>query len=66
MNKDGMARVNAALEKLNARDADATMPSDLDSILEDIELTIGLDAFNERVRGALLAEYKRISGAGLR
>ena len=66
LNKGGMARVQKALEAIDARDAAASVQSDLDMILGQIADQTGMVSFNERVRGALLAEFKRISGAGLR
>ena len=51
---------------LDARNAAASVQSDLDMILGQIADKTGMVSFNERVRGALLAEFKRISGAGLR
>ena len=66
LNKGGMARVQKALEAIDARDAAASVQSDLDMILGQIADKTGMVSFNERVRGALLAEFKRISGAGLR
>ena len=59
LNKGGMERVHKALDGLDARDASASVESDKAMILGDIEATVGLDVFNQRVREGLLAEYKR-------
>ena len=61
LNKGGLARVNAALDKVDARDAGATMEDDKRDILADIERTVGLDEFNKRVRAGLKQEYKQLS-----
>ena len=61
LQQGGLARVNVALDKVNAREAGATMEDDKRDILADIERTVGLDEFNERVRGALKSEYARIA-----
>ena len=61
LHKGGLERVKAALEKIDARDAGATMPDDKTCILAEIEGTIGLEQFHARVRDALMAEYSRIS-----
>ena len=61
LNKGGLARVNAALDKVDARDAGATMEDDKRDILAGIERTVGLDEFNKRVRAGLKQEYKQLS-----
>ena len=67
LNKGGLARVNAALDNVDAREAGATMEDDKRDILADIERTVGLDEFNRRVREGLKMEYKRIAtSAGMR
>ena len=66
LNKGGMARVQKALEAIDARNANASVQSDLDMILAQIAEKTGMEAFNARVREALLGEFKRISNAGLR
>ena len=61
LNANGMARVSEALAGLDARDAGASVPSDKDMIMADIDASVGIEAFNERVRGTMLVEFKRIS-----
>ena len=48
------------MEGLDARDAEASVASDKDMILRDIETTVGMEEFNRRVRDCVLAEYKRV------
>ena len=59
--KGGLARVNAALDKVDARHAGATMEDDKRDILADIERTVGLDEFNKRVRAGLKQEYTQLA-----
>ena len=53
--------MKAALDKVDARDAGATMEDDKRDILAEIERTVGLDEFNKRVRAALKQEYTQLS-----
>ena len=66
LNMDGMARVSRALAALDARDASASVSSDKDMVLDDIQTTVGFDEFNRQVREGMLAEYKRISVSAMR
>ena len=67
LNKNGMERVDRALAGLDARKADASVDSDKEMILHNIEQTVGLDGFNSRVRESMREEYKRIAtSAGMR
>ena len=67
LNRGGMARVQSAIEALDARDAAASVAADRAMILREIERTTGVEEFNARVREGLLAEFRRIStSAGLR
>ena len=58
---NGLARVENALANLDARNASASVPDDKDLIMAKIEGGVGVEAFNERVRECMLAEFKRIS-----
>ena len=49
------------LDKVDAREAGATMEDDKRDILAEIESTVGLDEFNKRVRAGLKQEYKQLS-----
>ena len=67
LNKRGLVRVETALDKLDAREAGATMEDDKRDILADIEATVGLEEFNRVVRASMRAEYKKIAtSAGMR
>ena len=59
--KGGMVRVQAALNALDAHHAEASVEEDRLMILEDIEKTVGLQKFNQQVRGGLLSEFQLIS-----
>ena len=61
LNTTGLERVNKALAGLDARDAQASVPSDKGMILGDIEEVVGMEEFNRRVRAGMLAEFKRIA-----
>ena len=64
---NGMQRVERALESLDARNAGASVMSDKELILADIEADVGIAEFNRRVRERVLAEYKRVAtSAGMR
>ena len=67
LQRGGMERVKAVLAALDARNASASVAQDKAMILGNIEATVGIEAFNSRVRGSMLAEYKRIAtSAGMR
>ena len=67
LQKDGMARVEKALAELDARAAGASVASDKEMILEEIETTVGVEEVNRRVRERVLAGYRRIAmSAGMR
>ena len=66
VNKDGLARVERALAAVNARDASATMPEDLATILGEIDTKLGMERFNALVREGMLKEYQRIAMTGMR
>ena len=66
LNMDGMARVSRALAALDARVASASVSSDKEMVLDDIERTVGFDEFNRQVRKSMLAEYKRIVVSAMR
>ena len=64
--KGGMSRVGAALEGIDATAAEATLSTDREMILLEIENSMGMDAFNELIREGVLAEYKNLARKGLR
>ena len=64
--KDGMARVTAVLEGIDATTAEATLPSDREMILLEIENSMGLEAFNHLIRMGLANEYRNLAKQGLR
>ena len=66
LSKGGMTRVNEVLEGIDATKAQATLRTDLEMILLEIEGSMGLDAFNELIRKGILAEYKTLARKGLR
>ena len=65
MSRVGSERVNRALAGLDARDAQASVYIGGDGhrilIRRDIESAVGMEEFNRRVRGGMLAEFKRIA-----
>lgn len=66
LSKGGMARVDEVLQGIDATKAEATLRSDLEMILLEIEGSMGLHAFNELIRNGLLAEYRNLARKGLR
>ena len=66
LSKDGMVKVYEVLQGTDATAADATMRTDLDLILSEIEGSMGVHAFNEMIREGLLTEYKKPARKGLR
>jgi hypothetical protein len=61
-----MTRANEVLEVIDATKAQATLRTDLEMILLEIEGSMGLGAFNELIRKGILAEYKTLACKGLR
>ena len=59
LSKGGMARIDGVLEGIDATKAEATLRSDLNMILLEIEGSMGLRAFNEMIRDGIRAEYKK-------
>ena len=66
LSKGGMARIDGVLEGIDATKAEATLRSDLNTILLEIEGSMGLHAFNEMIRDGIRAEYKNLARKGLR
>ena len=61
-----MERVHGALVALDALNAGASVPSDRDMILGDIEATVGVEQFNKRVQESMRTEYKKIATSAVR
>ena len=66
LSKDGLTRISKVLDGIDATKASATLRSDLEMILIEIENSMGMDAFNELIREGVLAEYKNLARKGLR
>ena len=64
--KGGMARVATALQGIDAFAAEATLNTDREMILLEIENSIGLEAFNELIRSGMADEYRSLAKQGLR
>ena len=64
--KGGMSRVGAALEGIDATAAEATLSTDREMILLEIENSMGLEAFNELIRSGMASEYRSLAKQGLR
>ena len=63
----GRHRAAKEHERADVRNAAATIPSDKEMMLDEIASTIGVEQFNGRVRGSMLAAYERIATtAGMR
>jgi len=59
----GMRRINAALTKIDATYAHATVATDRDLILGVVEREMGFDHFNEFIRKGIKHEYANINKA---
>ena len=66
LSKGGMARVQEAVERIDALKAEATLQTDLAMILSEIESSMGIDEFNQLIREGLLAEYRNLAKKGFR
>ena len=66
LSKGGMARVQEAVEGIDALEAEATLRTDLTMILLEIESSMGVDSFNQLIREGVLAEYKNLAMNGFR
>ena len=66
LSQGGMARINAVLDEIDARTAAATLPSDLEMILLEIEGSMGIEEFNEMIRDGVLSEYRTLARKALR
>ena len=66
LSKGGMARINAALDEVDATKAEATLESDRNMILSEIDSNMGLGAFNELIQSGMLVEYRTLARQGLR
>jgi hypothetical protein len=66
LSKGGMARVQEAVEGIDALKAEATLRTDLTMILLEIESSMGVDSFNQLIREGVLAEYKNLAMNGFR
>ena len=66
LQRNGMERVHGALVALDALNAGASVPSDRDMILGDIEATVGVEQFNKRVQESMRTEYKKIATSAVR
>ena len=64
--KGGMARVATVLEGIDATAADATLSTDREMVLLEIENSMGLQDFNEQIRSGMVREYRSLSKQGLR
>ena len=64
--KGGMNRVGAALEGIDATAAEATLSSDREMILLEIENSMGLEYFNQLIRSGMASEYRSLAKQGLR
>lgn len=60
-NSGGRAHIDAALEKIDAEHAQASVPSDRGYILGVVEREMGMEHFNKFIREGLKREYKAIS-----
>ena len=61
LNNGGMERLTRALHALDASNAGASVESDKQMILGDIDSTVGLGEFNQRVRQSMLAQFKQVA-----
>ena len=61
-----MKWVHEVLQGIAATTADATLRTDLEMILSEIEGSMGVHAFDQMIREGLLAEYKNLARKGLR
>jgi hypothetical protein len=66
LSKGGIARINEVLDGIDATKAEATMRSDLQIILSEIEASMGLHVFNQKIREGILTEYRSLARQGLR
>ena len=64
--KEGMTRVATVLEGIDASAAEATLSTDREMILLEIENSMGLDAFNQLIRIGMAGEYRSLAKQGLR
>ena len=64
--KGGMARVATVLEGIDATAADATLSTDREMVLLEIENSMGLEDFNELIRSGMVREYRSLAKQGLR
>ena len=58
--KDGDKCVEKAMAALDARNATASVVSDKDMIMGDIDAGVGIEEFNRCVRGCMFTEFNRI------
>ena len=54
------------MARLDARAATASVPSDRDMIMSDIDACVGFEEFNRRVRECMLGEFKRVALEAMR
>ena len=64
--KGGMARVAGVLEGIDATAAEATLSTDREMILLEIENSMGLEEFNQLIRNGMATEYRSLAKQGLR
>ena len=64
--KGGMNRVSEVLEGIDATAAEATLSSDREMILLEIENSMGLEAFNQLIQIGITDEYRRLAKQGIR
>ena len=64
--KGGMARVARVLKGIDATAAEATLSTDREMILLEIENSMGLEAFNQLIRNGMATEYRSLAKQGLR
>ena len=64
--KGGMARVGAVLESIDATAAEATLSTDREMILLEIENSMGLEEFNQLIRSGVASEYRSLAKQGIR
>ena len=64
--KGGMTQISAVLDGIDATAAEATMSSDREMILLEIENSMGLEDFNQLIRNGVANEYRNLAKQGLR
>ena len=61
LSSGGLTRIEAALMKVDATYAKASVATDREYILNVVQREMGIDQFNEYIRDGIRREYKNIS-----